>query len=56
MDTIKKPCPPKDGRLAADIIFTDYYGLSHLRKKAIPLLQHYKYVLLPESEIFLLLY
>ncbi|CAB3990157.1 alpha-1,6-mannosylglyco 6-beta-N-acetylglucosaminyltransferase A [Paramuricea clavata] len=42
VDTIKRPCPPKNGHLAADIIFTDYYGLSYLRKKAIPLLQHYK--------------
>lgn len=40
----KRSCPLKSGHLARDVIFTDYYGLSYLRKKARGLLQHYKYV------------
>lgn len=41
-DNIKRPCPPKDGQNAVDIIFTDYYGLLYLRKKSGPVLQHNK--------------
>ena len=46
----KRSCPLKSGHLASDVIFTDYYGLAYLKKKAKGLLQHYKYVFICLSE------
>lgn len=51
----KRSCPPKDEQVAADIVFTDYYGLNHLKKKAKTLLQSYKYVLLSRTFSFLVI-